>query len=67
MKYLLLLLLIVGVIWFFFKDKKVISKSKDEEIMLECDECGTFASSSEMLHKNNKNYCSKECYKKGKK
>ncbi len=34
---------------------------KDEEIMVECEKCGTFVSSHEAIIVGGKYYCSKQC------
>ena len=59
MQWLIVLLLIVGV-YLFLRPKKQ-SCQKQEEIMLECQECGTYVSSKESINKSGKHYCSNEC------
>lgn len=67
LKWLLLILLIVGVYVLFFRNKErketKTPKQRQDSIMLECAECGTYVSSEEVIVKDGKYYCSKECAK----
>jgi uncharacterized protein len=58
-KILLLAAVIGGIYYFFIKKRPQISK--DSEIMVECNKCGTFVSNKEAIIKDGKYYCSKEC------
>lgn len=63
LKWFLLILLLVGIYLLFFRKNSAPtnhSKSQDS-IMLECAQCGTYVSSEEVIIKNGKYYCSKEC------
>lgn len=66
LKWFLLILLLVGIYLLFFRKNATPtnhsnhSKSQDS-IMLECARCGTYVSSEEVIIKNGKYYCSKEC------
>ena len=61
-KILILVAIIAGVYYFFIKAKPIThKKSKDEDIMVECEACHTFVSSKEAIIKDGKYYCSKKC------
>lgn len=66
-KILILAAIIFGVYYFFIKAKPVEnkkskkSKKEPEDIMVECQKCGTYVSNKEAIIKNGKYYCSKEC------
>ena len=57
------ILILVGIILIiyilFFKKPK--DKNTKEEIMLECDKCGTYISQNEAINKGEKHFCSNEC------
>ncbi|BCD67503.1 PP0621 family protein [Nitratiruptor sp. YY09-18] len=57
---ILLLAVVIGGIYYFFIKKKPL-EDKETDIMVECDQCGTFVSSKEAIIKNGKYYCSKKC------
>lgn len=64
LKWFLLILLFVGIYHLFFRkhtDKPKKPEQKQDSIMLECAECGTYVSSEEVIIKNGKYFCSKEC------
>ena len=65
LKLLLLAAIMYGVYYFFIKQKPLADKSskKDEDLLVECDKCGTFVSTKDAIIKNGKYYCSKECAK----
>ncbi|WP_297812771.1 PP0621 family protein [uncultured Helicobacter sp.] len=66
LKFFLFILLIVGIYYLLFRkktDSANHSKQKPHSIMLECVECGTYVSNEEVIIKNGKYYCSKECAK----
>ncbi|WP_298060465.1 PP0621 family protein [uncultured Helicobacter sp.] len=68
LKFFLLILFLVGVYLLFFrknqqKPTKNDFQSTQDSIMLECAECGTYVSSEEVIVKDGKYYCSKECAK----
>ena len=65
---------VIGAIYYFLIKKPQVTQKrqeraeaekgkpkKDEEIMVECDKCGTYVSSHEAIIKNGVYYCSKEC------
>ncbi len=65
---LILLALLAAFIYYVFirKPKKHQAHAcergeKNEEIMLECERCGTYVSKQESLIVDGKFYCSKEC------
>lgn len=75
LKYVLLGVVLVG-IWFVFfrkpsfkdeldsqmkEEKKPKKKMKNEEVMVECIECGTFVSNKEAFIRNGQFFCSQEC------
>lgn len=74
LKYILLGVVLVG-IWFVFfrkpsvseeldqkpKESKPKKKMKNEEVMVECAECGTFVSNKEAMIRNGQFFCSREC------
>ncbi len=64
MKFIILFLLIVGVLFYFFRDRKKVKKEQ-EDMMLECRECGVFVSPKEGVIYKGHCYCSQECFKKG--
>lgn len=66
MRFLVVFAIIVGVLWYFLRDKKELKKNKksNEEMMVECSECGTFISVKEGIVYQNKCFCSKECFQK---
>lgn len=62
MQWLLVIVLIVGIYYFFIrKPRKKESLKKQEEIMVECEKCGIYVSSKEVIIQSGKYYCSKEC------
>jgi len=70
LKILLLGVIIFGIYYFFIKQKPTITNSKKEadkkeadDILVECQKCGTFVSTKEAIIKDGKYYCSKECAK----
>ncbi|WP_273211757.1 PP0621 family protein [Helicobacter rodentium] len=68
LKFFLLILFLVGIYLLFFrknpkKPTKNDFQSTQDSIMLECAECGTYVSSEEVIVKDGKYYCSKECAK----
>ena len=65
LKLLLLAAIIYGVYYFFIKQKPLPNQSnkKDEDVLVECDKCGTYVSTKDAIIKNGKYYCSKECAK----
>ncbi|WP_297578368.1 PP0621 family protein [uncultured Helicobacter sp.] len=68
LKFFLLILFLVGVYLLFFrknqqKPTKNDFKSMQDSIMLECTQCGTYVSNEEVIIKDSKYYCSKECAK----
>lgn len=64
LKTILVLGILAGLIWFFFLKKR--PKSKIEETMIECSECGTFTTQKECIYNEGKYYCSYECLKRRK-
>jgi uncharacterized protein len=73
LKIVLTIAVIAGVYYFLIKKPQVTQKrreradaeakkpKKGEEIMVECDKCGTYISTHEAIIKSGKYYCSKEC------
>ncbi|TLD87854.1 PP0621 family protein [Helicobacter sp. MIT 05-5294] len=67
LKWFLLILLLVGVYLLFFRKNTPTHKNPknpktpQDSVMLECAQCGTYVSSEEVIIKNGKYYCSKEC------
>ena len=73
LKIVLTIAVIAAIYFFLIKKPKVTQKrqeraeaekrkpKKDEEIMVECEKCGTFVSSHEAIIVNGKYYCSKSC------
>lgn len=68
MRFLIVFAIIAGVLWYFLRDKKESKKSKkpNEEMMIECSECGIFISLKEAVIYQNKCFCSRECFQKDK-
>ena len=70
-KILLLGIIIFGIYYFFIKQKPTITnnskkeadKKEADDILVECQKCGTFVSTKEAIIKDGKYYCSKECAK----
>ncbi|MCF6201903.1 MAG: hypothetical protein L3J42_07265 [Hydrogenimonas sp.] len=73
---ILLTISVIAAVYFFLIKKPQVAKKKreraeaqkrkpelDEDIMVECEECGTFVSSKETIIVSGKYYCSKECAK----
>ncbi len=67
-------LAVIGAIYYFLIKKPQVTQKrqeradtetskpkKGEEIMVECEKCGTFISTHEAIIKDGKYYCSKEC------
>ncbi|WP_257875419.1 PP0621 family protein [Helicobacter sp. 12S02232-10] len=63
MRFLIPLILIGVVIWYFFfrKTSRKSKNSQDDELMVECCECGTYVSSKEAILSNGKYFCSRKC------
>lgn len=64
LKTIVVLGVLAGLIWFFFLKKR--PSQKVEETMVECKECGTFASQSDCICYEGEYYCSQECLKRRK-
>lgn len=62
LKTVVVLAILAGIIWFFFIKKRPAKKI--EETMVECKECGTFATQKECIYNNGAYYCSHECLKR---
>ncbi len=71
---ILLTIAVIAAVYFFLIKKPQVAKKRrereeaekrkpglDEEIMVECEKCGTYISSKEALIVSGKYYCSKEC------
>ncbi|WP_457599028.1 PP0621 family protein [Hydrogenimonas sp.] len=71
---ILLTVAVIAAVYFFLIKKPAVEKRRreradeeakkpkiDEEIMVECEKCGTFVSSKEMIIVGGHYYCSKEC------
>ena len=62
MQWLIVILLIAGIYYFVIRKPSLKNpKQPSEEIMLECEKCGTYISSKEAIIKEGAYYCSKEC------
>ncbi len=64
MKLIFLAIVIFGIYFIFFKKPNVLKNSKDyedSETVIECEECGLYVSAKEMVMRDGKQYCSKEC------
>jgi len=73
LKILLTIAVIAGIYFFLIKKPQVAQKRQeraederrkykdDEDIMVECEKCGTFVSSKEAVIVDGKYYCSKNC------
>jgi uncharacterized protein len=73
LKILLTIAVIAGIYFFLIKKPEVARKRRecaederqkpkdDEDIMVECEKCGTFVSSKEAIIVDGKYYCSKSC------
>ncbi len=71
---ILLTVAVIAAVYFFLIKKPALQKRRkergeaearrpgiDEEIMVECEKCGTFVSSKEAIIVGGHYYCSKEC------
>ncbi|BBG65055.1 hypothetical protein NNO_0352 [Hydrogenimonas sp.] len=71
---IVLTIAVIAAVYFFLIKKPAIEKRRkdraeteakkpgpDEEIMVECEKCGTFVSSKEAIIVDGKFYCSKSC------
>ena len=74
---ILLTVAVIWAVWFFLIKKPQVTahrqkkaaeakrpknkRDKDEEIMVECETCGTFVSSKEAIIVSGRYYCSKKC------
>jgi len=71
---ILLTIAVIAAIYFFLIKKPQVAKKYqersekeknrpkvDEDIMVECEKCGTFVSSKEAIISDGKYYCSKDC------
>jgi len=73
LKILITVAVIAGIYFFLIKKPKVAKKRQeraedekhkpkdDEDIMVECEKCGTFVSSKEAIIVDGQYYCSKSC------
>ncbi len=59
--------IIIYIVYFLFFRKPSLSKDdkklKDSETVVECQECGVYTSVNEIVLRDGKQYCSKECAK----
>jgi uncharacterized protein len=72
---ILLTIAVIWAVWFFLIKKPQVTRHRqkkadeakrpkpksDEEIMVECEKCGTFVSSKEAIIVSGRYYCSKSC------
>ncbi len=71
---IILTVAVIAAVYFFLIKKPAVKKSRkeraeaeakkpglDEEIMLECEKCGTFVSSKEAIIVDGKYFCTKSC------
>ncbi len=71
---IILTIAVIAAVYFFLIKKPAVKKRRkeradaeakkpglDEEIMVECEKCGTFVSSKEAIIVDGKYYCSKSC------
>lgn len=64
MKFIILGIIIYAVYFLFFRKsslKKDDKKLKDSETVVECQECGVYTSVNEIVLRDGREYCSKEC------
>ena len=67
---IIVFLVVIFIIYMVFFKKRIPAQSGkkdnniDSDIMIECCECGTFVSQSDVIIKDGKYYCSKECANK---
>ncbi len=64
MKYVILVVAVVAVLYYLFRQKG--SKKQEIDEMLECEGCGIYVQSQEMLRVRGHTYCSKECAQRAK-
>ncbi len=63
-KLIFLAVVLYGVYFIFFRKPNIAKKNseiEDTQTVIECDKCGVYISSEEIINKNNKHYCSDEC------
>lgn len=73
LKIVITLAILVGLYFLLFKRPAMLQRKPrkpkgrgsdaNEDVMVECPECGTYVSSKEAIIKNGVMYCSKECAK----
>ncbi len=65
MKFIILGIIIYGVYFLFFRKSSLFNnkdkKLEDSETVVECQECGVYTSVDEIILRDGKQFCSKEC------